>query len=458
LGCDVLGQSALMWNNAKKMIFWGNAPYPVHYITRTPGKVRKITQIPPPVKESAPTKSLHTNMEILIPPYQTQFVPLPVDETPGTTVILHPQGRVNRSKFPFCAVVSSENTIPCPFVNNSRSPRTFKPGTLFGVYEKGQVVPTAVDLTSQIHNDLLPTSDKSDAPGGRLEKLKDILQQLKLGNLNAKQRRALHKVILDHDPLFLLEEGELGTINAPPAQINIADPTPVRGPMYRYPEKAKSIISDMLSDMEKRGIIETSTSAWLSPIVLVNKPDGTKRLCLDYRKVNTHLATDIYPLPRLDELVEQAAGNQFYTTLDLKDAYFQVMLHENSRDLTAFSDGVSLYRFRRLPFGLSCSPAIFSRQMATMLAPLMKEGWVRNYLDDVILWGPDYSTMLERLNRVFSCLEQGGVKLNLTKCTFGEAETKFLGHRVSQAGSRPDPANIEAVKNMKPPHICQRSA
>jgi len=123
LGCDVLGQSALMWNNVEKMIFWGNAPYPVQYISRTPGKVRKITQIPPPVKESAPTKNLHTIMEILIPPYQTQFVPLPVNETPGTTVILHPQGQVNRSKFPFCAVVSSENTIPCPFVNNSRSPK-----------------------------------------------------------------------------------------------------------------------------------------------------------------------------------------------------------------------------------------------------------------------------------------------------------------------------------------------
>ena len=72
-------------------------------------------------------------------------------------------------------------------------------------------------------------------------------------------------------------------------------------------------------------------------------------MCLDYRKVNEHLETDIYPLPRLEELVEAAAGNKFYVTLDLKDAYHQVELAESSRDVTTFSEGIALYRFTRLP-------------------------------------------------------------------------------------------------------------
>jgi len=97
-------------------------------------------------------------------------------------------------------------------------------------------------------------------------------------------------------------------------------------------------------------------------------------MCLDYRHVNKHLSTDIYPLPRLEELVEQAAGQQFYATLDMREAYFQTLLEENSRDLITFSDGVTPYRFRRLPFGLSCSPAIFTRHMAALLSPLLKEG------------------------------------------------------------------------------------
>ncbi len=107
--------------------------------------------------------------------------------------------------------------------------------------------------------------------------------------------------------------------------------------------------------MEDKEATEPATATWLSPIVLVSKPDGCKRLCLDYWDVNKHLATDIYPLPRLKELVEVASGNKYYATLDLKEAYFQVEIEENSRDITTFSDGVSLYQFKRLPFGLNCS-------------------------------------------------------------------------------------------------------
>ncbi len=94
-------------------------------------------------------------------------------------------------------------------------------------------------------------------------------------------------------------------------------------------------------------------------------------MCLDYRKVNTHLVTDIHHLPHLEELVENVAGNKFYATLDLKDAYYQVMLEE-SRDLTTFTEGTNLYRFKMLPFGLSCSASVFVRQLQGALAPLFK--------------------------------------------------------------------------------------
>ncbi len=124
-------------------------------------------------------------------------------------------------------------------------------------------------------------------------------------------------------------------------------------------------------------------------------------MCLDNRHVNKHLATDVYPLPRLEELVEQAAGHPFYATLDMRDAYFQIMLKEESRDLTTYSDGVTLYRFKRLPFGLNCPPAIFSRRMAYILTPLVKQKWVRNYLDNLILWVPDFPELLSRVKTTF---------------------------------------------------------
>ncbi len=91
-------------------------------------------------------------------------------------------------------------------------------------------------------------------------------------------------------------------------------------------------------------------------------------MCLDYRKVNKQLTTDIHPLPNLEELVEHVAGNQYYATLDLKDAYYQMLLDEASRDLTTFSEGI-----KRLPFGLSCSASIFVRQLQGALAPLLRQ-------------------------------------------------------------------------------------
>ncbi len=174
-------------------------------------------------------------------------------------------------------------------------------------------------------------------------------------------------------------------------------------------------------------------------------------MCLDYRKVNTHLAVDIHPLSKLEELVERVSGQQYYATLDMKDAYYQVFLDEPSRDLTTITEGINLYRFKRLPFGLSCSPAIFSRQLQRALAPLLKAEWIKTYLDDVIICAPGFKTLLSRLNETFEHTRRVGIKLILSKCSIGQKEVKFLGHVVSGEGYRLNPKNIEAVEKMKAP-------
>ena len=447
LGCDILKRSAFLWDVENRTLVWGKRPYPIRVVKRK-RKIRQIAEVPAPVKSSPPVNNLHATQKLILGPNQSKFVFLPVKEEVGATLVVHPHGNTNVTSHPFCVTVNSEKKIPYPLCNNTKAPKIFKAGTWFGHWERGEISSLSVRT---IQNDLIPHFQASTAPGNRKEKLKDLLSQQPTRNLTKEHRKGLEKTLLEHDKVFLLEEGEIGTFQTPPAHIEVVNPIPSRAPIYRYPETAKGVISDMLEDMEARGVIEPSTAAWLSPIVLVNKPDGTKRMCLDYRKVNQHLATDIYPLPRLSELVEQASGHKFYTTLDLKEAYFQVMLHENSRDVTTFSDGTSLYRFRRLPFGLSCSPAIFSRQMASILAPLLKEGRIRNYLDDVILWAPDFPTMLQRIEHTLQVFQKNGVKLNLSKCKFGEAEVKFLGHVVSKEGNKPDPKNVEAIQKVRPP-------
>ncbi len=172
---------------------------------------------------------------------------------------------------------------------------------------------------------------------------------------------------------------------------------------------------------------------------------------LDYRKVNKQRTTDIHPLPNSKELVEYVAGNQYNATLDLKYAYYQVLLDEASRDLTTFSEGINLYRFKRLPFGLSCSASIFVRQFQGALAPLLSQGWVKSYLDDIILCAPSFQLLLKRLGEIFQHMSEVGIKHNLSKCSIGQREVKFLWHIVSEEGFRPDPGNVKAIVNMKPP-------
>ncbi len=152
-----------------------------------------------------------------------------------------------------------------------------------------------------IQNDLLPYTDRADEGGKRETKIRELLKKEDWSHLTEEDRNNLFNLVTRHNEAFMLDKRESGKIQGPPAHLNLANPNPVLGPSYRYPEKAKAIIADLLKDMEERDIIEPSTAAWLSPIVLVNKPDSSKRMCLDYRGVNKHLAVDIYPLPRLEE-------------------------------------------------------------------------------------------------------------------------------------------------------------
>ncbi len=110
------------------------------------------------------------------------------------------------------------------------------------------------------------------------------------------------------------------------------------------------------------------------------------------------------------------------------EVHFQILLDEESRDLTTFNDRVTLYRFIRLPFGLNCSPAIFSRRMASLLMPLLQKGFVKNYLDDLIVFAPTFPDLLDHLRELSSLLTTNDIKLNLSKCTFGLKEVTFLGH------------------------------
>ena len=191
--------------------------------------------------------------------------------------------------------------------------------------------------------------------------------------------------------------------------------------------------------MLEHNIIEPSSGPWSSPILLAVKKDGSPRFCIDFRKLNTLVEKDAYPLPRIDETIDTLAGQQWFCTLDLHSGYWQIPVAKKDRVKTAFSSHRGLFHFKVMPFGLSNAPATFERLMENVLRSLQ---WKKClcYLDDVIVFGSDFESTLLHLRKVFSRFREANLKLKPSKCKLFQKEVQYLGHIVSAQGVKTDPS------------------
>ena len=185
--------------------------------------------------------------------------------------------------------------------------------------------------------------------------------------------------------------------------------------------------------MTDNSIIQPSDSPWASPIVLVKKKDGTTRFCVDYRKLNNVTKKDAYPLPRIADTLDSMCGARYFSTLDLASGYWQVELHSDSREKSAFATCYGLYEFNVMPFGLCNAPATFQRLMENVLKDLQWKTCLV-YLDDVIIYSKTPEEHLERLREVFGRLREAGLKLKPTKFQFFQHNVNYLGHFISEDG------------------------
>ena len=192
-------------------------------------------------------------------------------------------------------------------------------------------------------------------------------------------------------------------------------------------------LQSQVEDWLAQGVIEPSDSPWCSPLVPVKKKDGSVRWAVDFRRVNACLEQDSYPLPRIQQLLEKAGGHQVYSALDATQAYFNIRIDPASRKVTAFATPNGLYQFRRMPFGLSVSPAVYSRFIAVALNKLgTKE--INSYLDDVLVFNNTLNQHADRLKDVFQAHREAGVKLKPSKTLLFREKVEYLGHMLSSDG------------------------
>jgi len=189
--------------------------------------------------------------------------------------------------------------------------------------------------------------------------------------LQGHDQEQLLSLLTEYHDVFSIEDGERGETDWVEMNIDTGDATPVRQQPRRVPFAARGEIAHQLKLMQDNGVIQPSNSPWASPIVLVRKKDGTMRFCIDYRKLNMVTKVDKYPLPRIDDLLDQLGMAQYFSTLDLAAGYWQI---RGSQEKIAFATQQGLYEFRVMPFGLTNAPAVFQRLMQTVIGGLNPSG------------------------------------------------------------------------------------
>ena len=251
--------------------------------------------------------------------------------------------------------------------------------------------------------------------------------------------------------MFLQSLSELGLTTLVEHKIETGEAVPVKQPPRRMPNSLRTVLEDQVGEMLENNIIKPSNSPWSSPIVLVRKKDGTWRFCIDFRKLNDVTVKDAFPLPQVADLMDNLAGHQYFSTLDLATGYWQVPVDKSSQKKTAFViPGGGHFEFFRMPFGLTNAVPPFQRLMLAVLNGLLPLKCLV-YLDDVLVMGRTFEQHLQNLDNVSQAIDRAGLRLKLSKCSFAKPSVDFLGFTVSAAGLAPNVTKVEAIREFPTP-------
>ncbi|GFX60279.1 retrovirus-related Pol polyprotein from transposon 297 [Trichonephila clavipes] len=264
--------------------------------------------------------------------------------------------------------------------------------------------------------------------------------------LLGSQRAELDSLLRNHHSIF-----EVGGEATPFIEhsINTENNPPISVPPYRMNPARKELLKKELDSLLQQGIIVECESPYASPVVLIPKPKGSMRLCIDYRKLNAQIVPDSYPLPRMDDLLNEAKPIPYMWTIDLRSGYHQPKVAAEDRDKTAFTCPFGIYKFTRMPFGLRNAPATFQRLIDKFRSGL-NNVLALSYLDDIIILSPTFQKHLSDLEQAFKRLSLFKLNANREKCNFCCKKGKYLGHYITKEG-----ISVEIHKRQLLSQICR---
>jgi transposase InsO family protein len=235
--------------------------------------------------------------------------------------------------------------------------------------------------------------------------------------------------------------------------IRLTDPKPFKQRAYRQSPKKQEFVRGKVQELLRKKLIVKSASPWSSPVVLVPKPHNPEelRMCIDYRKLNAQTKKDAYPIPLIEDCLEVCQAADWYTVLDIKDAYWHIEMEEESKQYTAFVTPDGLFQWNRMPFGLSNAPATFQRHVDHVLREHLGK-YCTAFFDDCLVYSSGALTdHLVHVEIILKCLADAGLEVSLSKCHFAMQEVNYVGYVISKGTIKPDPALVRGIAAVQPP-------
>ena len=406
-----------------------------------------------PEDEEAHCRRICVERDIILPPKQETEVPVRVVR--GSRWAKPFLGMTENQQIPKLKhVYSSRSIIPPKFrdinirvLNTDPERQLLQKGTALGIVEEAEAL-----SSSEGHDLNTSESEATEAPK-KTKKNEDPIEQLMASlpqELTEVQREDVRKLLKHYEPIFSKNEFDIGRTHLVEYRIDTQDHRPIRQPLRRHPFKHLDLIDAEVAKMQEHGIVEAAASPWASNVVLVRKKDGSVRLCIDYRRINSITYKDSYPLPLIDNCLTALSGASWFSTLDLRSGYYNIPIAEEDRDKSAFVTRSGCFRFTVMPFGMTCAPSVFQRLMDFVLCGLSYMTCLV-YLDDIIVFGRTFDEQLLRLGEVFGRIQDAKLKLKPSKCSLMQRSVAFLGHVVSEAGVSMQPEKTEAIRTWPVP-------
>ena len=213
---------------------------------------------------------------------------------------------------------------------------------------------------------------------------------------------------------------------------------PLSKSLYRMAPAEMAELKKQLEELLDKGFIRPSSSPWGAPVLFVKKKDGSMRLCIDYRGLNRVTGKNKYPLPRIDELLDQLKGAKWFSKINLASGYHQIPIEPNDIRKTAFRTRYVHYEFIVMPFGLTNAPPAFMKMMNSVFRDFLDES-VIIFIDDILIYSKDEESHRKHLRAVLERLREHKLFAKLSKCSVWQKSIGFLGHIVSDQGVTVDP-------------------